>query len=131
MTLVKLENKRLRKQPTEGKDSDRLSSETQIDQDEQDEQDAEEVKVVGDTSSKVYELVRRVLLLVRQAKRNAHTLCNSTDSANLNMLPTVKVLVFSGWTEVLDIIGKAFSDNGVDFRAAYPSHRFAVSNRVY
>lgn len=40
--------------------------------------------------------------------------------------PEAKVLVFSSWVDVLDVIADAFAQNGITFRALHQHSKFQV-----
>ena len=72
------------------------------------EEEAKRIKVQGSLSTKV-EGVVRLMLRIKQANQNA------------------KVLIFSTWVDVLDVIGDAFAQNGITYRALYQHSKFQTN----
>lgn len=70
--------------------------------------DFADVKVIGSLSSKTEEVVR-VMLRIK-----------SED-------PTAKVLVFSSWAEVLDVIADGLAQNGIPYRMLNKGNKFQVT----
>ncbi|KAK7076401.1 hypothetical protein SK128_024787 [Halocaridina rubra] len=44
--------------------------------------------------------------------------------------PEAKVLVFSTWNDVLDVIGDAFAQNGITYRALHQHSKFQRHNLI-
>ncbi|XP_068240561.1 E3 ubiquitin-protein ligase SHPRH [Palaemon carinicauda] len=68
-------------------------------------QEEEEFKVQGSLSTKMEGVVRLVLKIKEKD-------------------PEAKILVFSSWNDVLDVIGDAFAQNGITYRALHKHSKF-------
>ncbi|XP_064122069.1 E3 ubiquitin-protein ligase SHPRH-like [Macrobrachium nipponense] len=68
-------------------------------------QEEEEFKVQGSLSTKMEGVVRLVLKIKEKD-------------------PEAKILVFSSWNDVLDVIGDAFAQNGITYRALHQHSKF-------
>ena len=68
----------------------------------------EQIKIEGSLSTKIEGVVRAVLKI------------KTTD-------PEAKILVFSTWTDVLDVLADGLTKNGVTFRLLTTNHKFQVS----